>query len=340
MDHQDWEAWDAREPPREFAGRVVEEAMREKRASSKGRGARIGAGLLLVGSMAAVVALTLHLKGSHEHGDVAARSREEVRVGGRAIAVLEPGAHVRWDGDAITQSGGDVFWRVEPGARFTVHTPAADVTVKGTCFHVNVSGSEDAMNKRDAVSGTVGAVMAATAFVGVYEGKVAVSHAGQSVDLTAGQSAQANAQGVHRVGGAGGGGEEPGALASAGTEGEQALTEANANLADTVRDYRRKLEELDAQKKTVEKELAQAQAKLGDAGPQKSEYELSKDDWKDLAQGGRGPGAGAVQRPEQRLQLRAEDAEQARPRAAGRADPPAGVPAVARAHLGDHPAAL
>ena len=123
--------------------------------------------------------------------------------------MLEPGAHVKWNGDAIDQSGGDVFWRVEPGARFVVHTPAADVTVKGTCFRVKVNDEEDDMNGRDVKVGAVGAVLAATAFVGVYEGKVAVSHAGQSVDLVAGQSAEASAQGVKRVGASGPGARRP-----------------------------------------------------------------------------------------------------------------------------------
>ena len=141
--------------------------------------------------MAAVIGWGVHHQRVDGRGDVTADARQEVRVGNRALAVLEKGAHVKWDGDAIEQSGGDVFWRVEPGARFVVHTAAADVAVKGTCFRVKVEGEEDAMNRRDAMSGTVGAVLAATAFVGVYEGKVAVSHAGQSVDLVAGQSAEA-----------------------------------------------------------------------------------------------------------------------------------------------------
>jgi len=275
MGHEDWDAWDAQDPPGDFAGRVVDRALHGAR---RRRAVRIGAGLVIVASMAAAVAL--HLEGRRGHGDVRATARQEVRIGDRAIAVLEPGAHVKWDGDAIEQGGGDVFWRVEPGARFTVHTAAADVTVKGTCFHINVSGVEDAMNKRDAVSGTLGAVMAATAFVGVYEGKVAVSHAGQSVDLAAGQSAQASAEGVERVGGTA-------ALQGTGSpEDEQAWTTANANLADNVRTYRRKLDSLEEEKKKLEKELARAQATLADAGPQKSEYDLSADDWKLLAKEG------------------------------------------------------
>jgi hypothetical protein len=200
--------------------------------------------------------------------------------------VLEKGARVSWDGDAVEQSGGDVFWRVEPGARFVVHTPAADVTVKGTCFRVNVRGGEDDMTGRDVKVGAVGAVIAATALVGVYEGKVAVSHAGQSVDLVAGQQAEAGPGGVRRVGGGGGDEGAQAAATATGSEAEKALTQANANLADTVREYRRKLEALDAQKKKLEKDLAEVQSKLSDGGPPKSDYDLGQQDWKELAQKG------------------------------------------------------
>ena len=65
----------------------------------------------------------MHLQSRGAAGDVTADARREVRVGTRAIAVLEAGAHVKWHGDDIEQTGGDVFWRVEPGARFTVHPP-------------------------------------------------------------------------------------------------------------------------------------------------------------------------------------------------------------------------
>lgn len=286
MDPQDWSSWGAQEPPRDFAAKVVDAALEERRASARPRARRVGAGLVLVASMAAAVAMTVHLKDAHARGDVTATAREEVRVGGRAIAVLEPGAHVTWNGDAIAQSGGDVFWRVEPGARFTVHTPAADVTVKGTCFRVQVDGDEGAMNGRDVRSGAVGAVLAATAFVGVYEGKVAVSHAGQSVDLVAGQQAKAGPDGVARVGGGGPEGEVAAASSTA-TEGEKALTEANANLAGDVQRYRRRLEAIEGEKKQLEKQLEVAQSKLGDAAvATKSEYDLSPQDWKELAKEG------------------------------------------------------
>jgi hypothetical protein len=149
------------------------------------------------------------------------------------------------------------------------------------------------MNGRDVRSGAIGAVLAATAFVGVYEGKVAVSHAGQSVDLVAGQQAKAGPDGVARVGGGGEEGAPAGAAAATGSEGEKALSEANANLASDVQRYRRRLESLEGEKKQLEKQLDTAQKKLGAAGEStdggvvwKSQFDLSPQDWKDLAKEG------------------------------------------------------
>ncbi len=307
MDDRELEAWGAEEPSKGFADRVVAAATREETARSKPRAARVFAGLLLAAGVAAVVGFGVHKGRVDAHGSVTADERQEVRVGTRALAVLEKGAHVKWNGDVIEQDEGDVFWRVEPGARFVVHTPAADVTVKGTCFRVNILGEpasrlsgpgsrreaganvrdgEDEMDRKSVVSGAVGAVIAATAMVGVYEGKVAVSHAGQSVDLTAGQTAEAGPGGVKRVGGGAPDEVSPDPAAAQGSEGERALTVANANLADNVREYRRKLEAIEAQKKKLEKDLAEAQAKLADGGVPRSEYDLSPQELKDLAKQG------------------------------------------------------
>jgi hypothetical protein len=293
MDHRDLESWEAQEPPRGFADAVVAAARREQALGSsvappkpRPRAARVFAGLLVAAAMAAVVAFGAHRHGLNAHGAVTADARQEVHVGSRALAVLEKGAHVTWDGDTIDQSAGDVFWRVEPGARFVVHTPAADVAVKGTCFRVKLVDEEGEMNARDARSGAVGAALAAVAFVGVYEGKVAVSHAGQSVDLVAGESASAGAAGVKRVAGVGEEGAPVQAAAASASEGEQAVMAANANLAERVQEYRRKLESIESQKQKLEKQLAEAQAKLADGGIPRSQYDLTPDDLKALAKDG------------------------------------------------------
>jgi hypothetical protein len=114
-----------------------------------------------------------------------------------------------------------------------------------------------------------------------------VSHAGQSVDVGAGQGAQASARGGVKLTGDAAGAER--AFDREGDDGEKALAQANANLADSVRNYRRRLESIESEKQKVEKKLAAAEAKLAgsDAGASKSRYDLSQDDWKELAKNGR-----------------------------------------------------
>jgi hypothetical protein len=279
----DLRGWQAEEPPPDFAERVVKAAMTEGRGeSAPRRRARLAwavAGTFVAASAAAAAAWVVR-PGRADEGDITAEARREARVGDRAVAVLEPGAHVRWRAGAIEQVSGDVFWRVEPGARFVVHTAAADVAVKGTCFRVRLNDGRDAMTRRDAWMGAAGAVVGVAAFVGVYEGKVAVSHAGQSVDVAAGQGARADGEGVHLVPSESNPAET--ARVPASLEADP-LLQANANLVDTVHDYKRRLEALAAEKKKVEKDLAVAEAKLADAGQVKSDYELTPSDWKKLA---------------------------------------------------------
>jgi hypothetical protein len=61
----------------------------------------------------------------------------------------------------------------------------------------------------------------------------------------------------------------------------------NANLADTVQLYRHRLEENEAERTRLEKELKTARAQLaasdGDGAPMKDEYDLTQADWKELA---------------------------------------------------------
>jgi hypothetical protein len=287
MPDLDLEKWEAQEPPRGFAARVVGAAQAEHRIEKRRRGGRVFAGLLVVVTMAAAIVLAFRLKSAAAHGDVVADARREVRVGTRAVAVLEKGAHVVWDGDSIKQSDGDVFWRVEPGARFTVATPVADVTVKGTCFRVKVRSGEDDMNRRDVAAATMGAALAAATFVGVYEGKVAVSHAGTSVDVGPGQGVRADGAGVGQPGEAASTelGFDRGAPPS-----ESAFAEANANLANTVSDYRRRLEANESDKEKLEAKLKEAERRLAivqnDGAPPKSEWDLSEGDWKELEKQG------------------------------------------------------
>jgi hypothetical protein len=186
MKRPDWEAWEPEEPSPGFSERVTAAAMGEPRAARRAMAQRVLGAVVLAGTLAAAAALTVRIRHAHAHGYVVADARTAARVGTSATAVLEPGARIAWNGSDVRQDEGDVFWRVDPtGGPFVVHTPAGEVTVKGTCFRVRVLAG-------------VGVTAVAIA-VFVYEGKVGVSHAGTEVDLAAGESARTDEHGVHRT---------------------------------------------------------------------------------------------------------------------------------------------
>ncbi|MBX3208578.1 MAG: hypothetical protein KF764_26330 [Labilithrix sp.] len=248
-------------------------------------------------ALALAAAMLLKVATPPARGEAIAKERVEVAIGSRALAVLEAGASVRWDGDDVVQARGDVFYRVEPGARFTVHTPAGDVVVEGTCFTVKVrpvgghaEREERDMVKRDVKAGAVGAALSALAFVAVYEGKVAVSHAHDRVELRAGESAQAGPDGVKRTGSTADGEKSFDADVAAAGEGDP-FGAANQNLVRQVGEYRSRLEAITAQKTELEAKLKKSEESLAasqDGAPfvARHDFDLSQDDWKELAKDG------------------------------------------------------
>jgi ferric-dicitrate binding protein FerR (iron transport regulator) len=293
-DDFDFDAWEPKEPPRDFAERVSQATRRADRP----RAMRVGA-LVLVGLSAAAAAAIVLLP-SRAPADVgeahATTERAQIVIGshGRAVVVLEPGAALTWKGDVVTQSKGNVFYRVEPGGAFRVHTAAGEVDVLGTCFRVKVR-EESEMNARDVKVGAVGALVGVAAFVGVYEGKVALSHAssqgGSRVELAAGESARADVSGVHASGDLANGEktfDESGARAASG----DALLAANANLADSVKSYKDRLAAIESEKQKLAKDLAEAQKKLalanvdGQVPKAKSQWDVTQDEWSELAKDG------------------------------------------------------
>jgi hypothetical protein len=284
----DLSAWPEEAPPAGFADRVLARVTAEREAERKPRArtwAFAGAG---AATLALAAALLLQVGGPPARGEAIAKERVEVALGKRALAVLEPGASVRWNGDDVEQTRGDVFYRVEPGARFTVHTPAGDVEVKGTCFAVKVRPD---MVKRDVKAGGVGAALTALAFVAVYEGKVAVSHASERVDLRAGESAQAGEGGVKRTGALAAGEKAFEASAAQAEESADSTAVANRDLVKQIGEYRSRLEAILSQKSDLETKLKKSEERLAaahDGGPSvvKPDFDLSPDDWKELAKDG------------------------------------------------------
>lgn len=293
----DLSAWPEEAPPAGFADRVLERALAD-RPKPRARTRAWAIGGAGAATLALAAAVLLQVGGPAARGEAIAKERVEVALGKRALAVLEPGASVRWNGDDVEQTRGDVFYRVEPGARFTVHTPAGDVEVKGTCFAVKVrsgagaAGGEEAdMMKRDVKAGGVGAALAALAFVAVYEGKVAVSHASERVELRAGETAQSGQGGVKRTGAVGSAEKAFEASAAAAEEGADPTAAANRDLVKQIGEYRTRLEAILAQKGDLETKLKRSEERLAaaqDGGPSalKPDFDLSPDDWKELAKDG------------------------------------------------------
>lgn len=280
----DLSAWEPQLPPSDFAERVLAEVRPKKEEAKAPRRWRPFA---IAGLAAAAAAVFVFASSPPSRGDKIAQERVEVSIGSRARAVLEPGAHVTWNGDEVTQPNGDVFYRVEPGAKFRVHTPAGDVEVKGTCFTVKVLD----MQKRDMKSGAIGAALSALAFVAVYEGKVAVSHAGQRSDLAAGESARTGPDGVVK-GALAEGQRDFDAKVALAEAGADPMSTANENLVSQVSEYKKRLEAIADQKSELEKKLATTEKQLeaaradGSVAPSKHDYDLSADDWKELAKDG------------------------------------------------------
>jgi len=308
----DLSAWEAQAPPADFAERVLGRVLAEPGAAARDtssaapapaaqptaasrarRPMRLVAGGGVAAALALAAAFALRVSAVDARGEAIAQDRVEVAIGNRATAVLERGAHVKWNGDDVVQGRGDVFYRVERGARFTVHTPAGDVEVKGTCFAVKVRGDEKnvevtEMDKRDVKSGAVGAALTALAFVAVYEGKVAVSHASERVDLAAGESAQVGAQGVQK--GAVAEGEKSFEAKVAAQGAEPSAEAANKNLVAQVGEYRQRLEAIAAQKAELEQKLKATEDKLAtsaDGGVKKAEFDLGPEDYAELAKQGK-----------------------------------------------------
>ena len=304
----DLREWEPQLPPSGFAERVLARVLAEGADPAPGaapaqaraprmrsrRWAAIGGG---AAALTLAAAILLRITAPPAHGEAVAQRRIEVAIGARALAVLEPGATVRWDGDDVVQSRGDVFYRVEPGARFTVHTPAGDVEVKGTCFAVKVrpvggadrDREEPDMVRRDVKAGAVGAAFSALAIVAVYEGKVAVSHASDTVELRAGETAQTGPGGVKRTGGTAEG--EKGFDVSVESAGDDPVGKANEDLVRQVSEYRARLEAIVAQKTELEAKLKKSEETLaasrdGAALPRRHEFDLGQDDWRELAKEG------------------------------------------------------
>lgn len=181
--------WKVAEPAPGLSARVLEA---DDRRRSRARWRVVGA----AAGMAVAASAALFFFAGHApiEGEARAVDRRTVLIGARATAVLESGADLSYrvarSGDAeLTQRAGDVFYRVERGGAFVVHTPNGEVRVLGTCFRVEVK------EMRASIAGlagaAAGALVATTVMVTVYEGQVVTaSPEGSARTLSAGESAE------------------------------------------------------------------------------------------------------------------------------------------------------
>jgi hypothetical protein len=224
------DAWATLTPPPGFAERVL-----DARQPVRSRRTLIVGGVVACAAVAAAL-LFVALPHRAASGTVTATERQSTRLGDRGVAVAESGAELVWriDGSGtadIDQRAGNVFYRVEHGEPFVVHTPAGDVRVTGTCFRVEIEPMNS--TRKMLLSGAAGAALASAVIVTVYEGHVLAETKTSKVDVAAGARARLDNGGAALLGSA---------LASASRDELVARTVAQQSEISTLREQLAKLE--------------------------------------------------------------------------------------------------
>lgn len=274
--------WTPQGASADFASRVVEQALAEGRRKRETRRVRFwGVATALGLAAAAVFFVWRGPTNLGERGEVMADIRREVAVGSHAVAVLEPGATIRWVDRSVQQRVGDVFYRVNPGGSFEVGTPAGLVRVTGTCFRIVVDEEKDPMGaQKSAAWAGVGIVVGASAVVTVYEGRVIAStQEGTGTALVSGESARLNGVVVERVAG------DSERAEVVGKKEDPSL----GKTPDAIAELKSRLARLSEQKEALESKLALAEQKAenssgGVDSSGRHPFDLTQEDWGKLAE--------------------------------------------------------
>jgi len=193
------DAWTPLAPPADFTDRVLAARAAAVPTADAALGARgrrrrwlVAAGAITATAAAALAVIVLRAPHRAAAGTLLADRRITAALGDRGLAVAEASSELTWRVDDsgaadVIQRSGNVFYRVERGGPFVVHTPAGDVRVTGTCFRIEV----DAMNNTHKLllSGAAGAAIASAVLVTVYEGHVIAETRGARTELSAGAHA-------------------------------------------------------------------------------------------------------------------------------------------------------
>jgi len=192
--------WAAQEPARDFADNVMAHIDRERRATARRK--RV-LHLATATALAAAVALTAHFGSEwwRPRGDVHARVRAELRLAGGARALLEPGAHVAWNGADVTQDRGEATYAVEHGSTLRVHASGATVELDDGRIRVRARQwtAGGSMSGYREPLGALGPVDT-TALIAVIDGRAVVSGANGSIVLEQGEVATVAKGSVQRSG--------------------------------------------------------------------------------------------------------------------------------------------
>jgi len=186
-------AWTPLAPPADFVDRVLDaRAPTAPPARSTRRRVVLLGGIAAAGAVAAALALVVSSPHRAARGALVASQRTTTLLGARGTLVAEPASELTWrvedDGAAeVIQRAGNVFYRVERGGPFVVHTPAGDVRVTGTCFRIEVDPMTP--STKLLLAGLAGAAIASTVFITVYEGHVIAETRSARTELAAGSQA-------------------------------------------------------------------------------------------------------------------------------------------------------
>lgn len=256
-------AWDAPQPPADFADRVLaaEGMPAPKRPRRWMRWVALAA--VVIGGL---LAIPYFLHPDRGVGGVTAEARQSVALGTVGRVVAEPGAQIAWDERDLLAGGpsivightrGSAFYRVDDTFTLLVAGAGQRLTGRDATFEIGA----DPMSLKSAATGAiVGAGLTAAVFLTVYDGEVHVKSAHGKAKISAGQRAHLSADEAPRVTPR----RQPAALKAAlkAAEAERdALRDEVATLAASPEDARIKLT---AEKRALEAEVAELKGALAD----------------------------------------------------------------------------
>ena len=179
LDREDLDAWDVAPLDAGFDDRVLAAWEQEEPEETEPR-RRSGLLLTTIGLVAAAILVVALWPAAPAGGD----DLVAIRAGASAQVEYAPGS------GRATQTAGTASYEVTKGTPFVVHTPAADITVHGTEFTVEMLTMEDTRRRKYLGAGALVMTGAAVA-VYVASGEVEVGNDHGAVTLAPGQTAVA-----------------------------------------------------------------------------------------------------------------------------------------------------